>query len=291
MPYGIPADICALLSDIWSMKPRLLLILATAMALASCGHDQSATKTETTATDSVKTEISEETLRYKADTTNSNSFVAYDKARTGARPVVLIIPEWWGLTDYPKMRARELARLGYFALAVDMYGESRLGEKPDIAGKLSGPFYADSNLVRSRIAAALAQLHKFPQADTTKIAVIGYCFGGTMSLKAVKLGFPLRGAVSFHGGLAGTASSKAPVLICHGDADSFVPAEEVAAWKKSMDSLHADYTFRSYAGATHAFTNPNATEKGAQFKLPIKYDPAADSASWSEMQAFFKKIF
>jgi dienelactone hydrolase len=273
------------------MKPRLLLTIATAITLASCEADQSTTKTETPATDSAKVDISGETLRYKADTTNSASFVAYNKAETGARPVVLIIPEWWGMTDYPKMRAKELAGLGYFAFAVDMYGEGRQGESPDEAGKLAGAFYTDSNLVRSRIAAAMAQLHNFPQADTTKIAIMGYCFGGTMSLKAVKLGFPLKGAVSFHGGLAGTASANAPELILHGGADSFVPDPEVAAWRKSMDSLHADYTFHTYPGATHAFTNPMATEKGRKYKMPIEYNAVADSSSWAEMKTFFKKIF
>jgi dienelactone hydrolase len=123
------------------------------------------------------------------------------------------------------------------------------------------------------------------------MAMIGYCFGGTMSLKAAQLGLPLRGVASFHGGLAGTANRNMPILVCHGEADSMVPDPEVAAWRKTMDSLGAQYTFRSYPAATHAFTNPNATEKGKQFKLPIEYNAQADSASWKELQQFLGKIF
>lgn len=272
------------------MKTPRLLTIAAALLLGACGNDHSGDGSGTPPKDSVRLELHEETLNYKADTTSSNSFVAYDAARTGARPVVLVIPEWWGLTEYPKMRARELAKLGYFALVVDMYGGGRLGEDPQTAGALSGPFYADTALVRSRIGAAIAQLPNFPQADASNVAIIGYCFGGNMSLKAVQLGLPLKGAVSFHGGLAGTASAKAPVLILHGDADSFVPEPEVAAWRKSMDSLKADYTFKVYSGATHAFTNPTATETGKKFNLPISYNAAADTASWAEMQAFLKKV-
>lgn len=272
------------------MKTRLLITLAAAVLLSSCGNEKPSGDGNTGGADSTKMEISEETLRYKADTTSSNSFIAFDKAKSGARPVVLVIPEWWGLGDYVKMRTRKLAELGYFAVGVDMYGESRQGENPETAGKLATPFYQDMELVRSRIGAALAQLHNFPQADTTKIVIMGYCFGGSMSLKAVQLGFPLKGAISFHGNLAGTASNNAPELILHGEADSFVPAEEVAAWRKSMDSLKADYKFVGYPGATHAFTNPNATEKGTEYNMPIKYDAAADTASWKEMQAFLKKV-
>ena len=266
-------------------------MLATAAFLFSaCGNDQSVGSSDGASADSTKMELREETLRYKADTTNCVSFVVYDKARSGVRPVVLVVPEWWGLNDYPKMRARELAKLGYVAVAVDMYGEGRVGNDPQAAGALAGPFYTDPELVRSRLQAAMAQLHNVPQADTTHVAMIGYCFGGTMSLTAVKLGLPLKGAASFHGGLKGTASANAPVLVCHGEADSMVPAADVAAWKTSMDSLRADYTFRSYPGATHAFTNPEATAKGEKFKLPIAYNAAADSASWMELQTFLKKV-
>ncbi len=235
--------------------------------------------------------ISESEVTYKADTTTAHSYVAFDDSKQNRRPIVFVIPEWWGMNDYVKMRARELAKLGYFAMAVDMYGDGRTGETPDEAGKLAGPFYADSALVKSRLSAALATAISYTQADSSRMAMIGYCFGGSMSLRAAQMRMPLRGVVSFHGGLAGTANRNMPILICHGEADNFVGPQEVAAWRKSMDSLGASYTFKSYPGATHAFTNPEATEKGKKFNIPVAYNAAADSASWVEMKQFFGKIF
>lgn len=275
------------------MKKSLLLTTALAACFAACNSNTSTTSTTTETKDTVTqaTEIVEEEASYPADTTTAISFIAYDKSRQGPRPVVLVIPEWWGLTEYPKMRARELAKLGYFAVAVDMYGQQRVGETPADAGKLAGAFYADTTLVRSRLSAAMMKAKSYAQADSTKMAMIGYCFGGSMSLTGAKLGLPLRGVASFHGGLKGTASKNVPELICHGEADKMVSPEEVATWRKTMDSLGATYTFKSYPGATHAFTNPDATANGKKFNMPIEYNAAADTASWNELKLFLNKIF
>jgi dienelactone hydrolase len=145
-----------------------------------------------------------------------------------------------------------------------------------------------------RLMAAAQKAKSLPQADTTQIVAIGYCFGGGMVLNAAKLGAPFKGVVSFHGSLAGVPAKKellkSSILVCHGDADSFVSKTDVDAFKKSMDSIHADFTFKSYPNATHAFTNPGATELGKKFKMPIEYNAAADSASWNDMKTFFGKI-
>ena len=124
---------------------------------------------------------------------------------------------------------------------------------------------------------------------------IGYCFGGTQVLNFALLGDKLNGVVSFHGGLQTTppfdkSLLKANVLVCNGEADPFVPAEQVAAFRKGMDSIGAVYTFKSYPGATHAFSNPAATALGKKFNMPIAYNAAADSASWNDMKQFFEKV-
>ena len=141
---------------------------------------------------------------------------------------------------------------------------------------------------------AVEELKKNPNVDQSKMAGIGYCFGGGMLLNFVRMGEPLNGIVSFHGSLLGTPANKdltkAEILVCHGEADSFVNAE-VAPFKKQMDSIGKSYTFKSYPGATHAFTNPDATETGKKFKMPIEYNAAADSASWNDMKEFFGRIF
>jgi dienelactone hydrolase len=170
-----------------------------------------------------------------------------------------------------------------------------MGNNPDEAGKLAMPFYTNPGLAKSRFDVALAKIKTYSQADTTKIAAIGYCFGGAMVLNLARLGEQLNGVVSFHGNLVGVPVDKsllkANVLVCHGADDQFVKPEEVTTFKKQMDSIGADYTFKQYAGATHAFSNPAATAMGEQFKIPIAYNAAADSTSWNDMKEFFGKIF
>lgn len=266
--------------------------------LAACNNESTSDKTnqqpeakQTTPQPGIK----EENITYTGDSITMNGFVAYDTGTTAKRPAVLIIHEWWGLNDYPKMRARELAKLGYIAFAMDMYGNGQTVDNPDAAGKMAMPFYTNPQKAKARIDAAIAALKKLNETDTGKIAVIGYCFGGGMALNAARLGENIKGVVSFHGSLVGTPANKdllkAKILVCHGADDPFVKKEEVARFKKQMDSIKADYTFKAYPGALHAFTNPNATEAGKKFKIPIAYNAAADTASWKDMQLFFNTIF
>jgi dienelactone hydrolase len=239
--------------------------------------------------------IKEDPVTYSSGGTTLKGYIAYDEAKQGRRPIVLVVPEWWGLTDYPRMRARELAQLGYLAMAVDMYGDGKVAKDPNEAQKETALFYKDPQQGKARIEAALAKAKTYMQADTSQTAAIGYCFGGSMVLNAAKLGSGFDGVVSFHGGLEGAPANKdllkAKILVCHGAADSFVPQAQVDAFRKSLDSIGADYTFIAYPNATHAFTNPAADEYAAKFKMPIKYNPAADSASWNDMKTFFGKIF
>ena len=272
------------------MKYYQLVFCATALLFAACNNN-TATEKEMAKTPIIK----EESVSYGTDSAKLTGFVAYDSASTAKRPVVLIVHEWWGLNDYVRGRAKQLADLGYLAMAVDMYGDGKMGNNPDEAGKLAMPFYTNPGMAKSRFNAALAKIKTYGQADTSKIAAIGYCFGGAMVLNVARLGENLNGVVSFHGGLVGTPADKnllkAKVLVCHGADDQFVKPEEVATFKKQMDSIGADYTFKQYAGAKHAFSNPAATEMGQKFKIPIAYNAAADSTSWNDMKDFFEKIF
>jgi dienelactone hydrolase len=282
-----------------NLLTRLSLSAATALVLSATACNSAdekklaGTTTDTTSTPALM--IKEEAVTYKAGNTTMNGFVAYDSGSAAKRPVILVVHEWWGLNDYTKSRAKQLAELGYLAMAIDMYGNGQQAANPELAGKMATPFYADPAMAKSRFDAALAYVKTLPAADTTQVAAIGYCFGGTQVLNMAKLGSPLKAVVSFHGGLAGVPANKdllkAAILVCHGEADSFVPAAEVAQFKKQMDSIGADYSFKGYSNATHAFTNPAATETGKKFKMPIEYNAAADSASWNDMKAFFGKIF
>lgn len=227
--------------------------------------------------------------------TKMNCYAAYGSDSARLKPVVLVVPEWWGLNDYAKSRVRQLADSGYVALAVDMYGGGRIAENPRDAGKEAGAFYSNPQLALGRIQAALQQALILPGADSARTAAIGYCFGGAMVLNAAKLGLRVKAVISFHGNLKGVPPSKektqAAILVLHGAADSFVPEGEVNSFKSEMNRADIPYTFITYPGATHAFTNPDATETGRKFSLPIAYSPSADTASWRDMQSFLVNIF
>jgi len=271
------------------MKGIQLMLAGFVLFLAACGGNA-----EKSTSEQQQRAIKEEDVAYTLDSVNMNGFVAYDESTDTKRPVVLIVHEWWGLNDYAKSRARQLADLGYLAFAVDMYGDRKTVDTPDDAGKLSGPFYKDPIMAKARFDAALAKIKTYAVADTARIAAIGYCFGGGMVLNFARMGEHLKGVVSFHGSLLGTpldsALLKADILVCHGEDDQFVKPEEVVTFKKEMDAVGASYTFKSYPGATHAFTNPEATEKGKKFNIPVAYNAAADTASFNEMKIFFDRI-
>ena len=280
------------------LKQSSTVIALIIMVASSCNSNDKKTSAESASTETAMktTTVKSENVDYTGDGVTMKGFVAYDSSITTPKPVVLIVPEWWGISDYTRGRAKQLAGLGYLAFAVDFYGEGKTAETPDEAGKLAGPFYAPgSTMGKNRFDAALAKIKTYPGADTNKIAAIGYCFGGAMVLNMARLGEPLKGVVSFHGNLAGVPLKKellkADVLVCHGDSDKFVLPAEVASFKKQMDSIGATYTFKSYANATHAFTNPMADEKAKKYQMPIAYNPAADTASFNEMKLFFTKIF
>ncbi len=269
-----------------------LTIFILIVMLTACSNKDSK---KTASTEPAAVQIKATAISYSLDTLTMNGYVAYDSSTDKKRPVVLIVPEWWGLNEYAKSRAEQLAALGYLAMAVDLYGNGQQADNPELAGKLATPFYQQPAMAKARFDAALAKVKTMAVADTNQIAAIGYCFGGAQVLNMARLGSPLKGVVSFHGNLVGVPTNKslltAAVLVCHGESDLFVPATEVAMFKKQMDSIGAHYTFKSYAGATHAFTNPAATDMGKKFSMPIAYNAAADSSSWIDMKQFLTSIF
>jgi dienelactone hydrolase len=275
------------------MKVRSIFYTGLVIAAASFAACNNEPKQATAETKSPS--YKEENITYTGDSVTMNGYIVYDENKEGARPAVLVIPEWWGLNDYAKSRAKQLAELGYIAMAIDMYGNGKQADNPDSAGKYATPFYQHPQMAKARFDAALAKLKTYTQTDASKVAAIGYCFGGAQVLNMAKLGEDLKGVVSFHGNLnvvpANKELLKAEVLVCHGAADPFVPQAEVEQFKKQMDSIGAKYTFVAYDSAVHAFTNPNATAMGEKFKIPIQYNAAADAASWKDMKTFFTRIF
>jgi dienelactone hydrolase len=277
-----------------NFKLILMSILTGSVAAISC-NDQSSSNQTNTGKDSTTVAIKEDSVTYTLDGKTFKGYVVFDSNKQDKRPGVLVVHEWWGLNEYPRKRAKQLAELGYIAMAVDMYGDGKTADDPQTAQELATPFYKDPQLAKTRLDAALNKLKEYKQVDTANIAAIGYCYGGFVVLNAAKLGADLKGVVSFHGNLSGVPVNKqllkAKILVCHGAADQFVKQTEVDAFKHSMDSAGVDYSFKAYPNATHAFTNPAATEKGKKFNMPIEYNAAADTASWNDMKDFLNRIF
>ena len=274
-----------------STRISSLLIFAISLFGSSCNNESAPTE----AKEEVKTpSFKEDNITYTGDSTTMNGFVVYDENNKNKRPAVLVVPEWWGMNDYAKRRARELAALGYVAMAIDVYGEGKTADNPDSAGKFATPFYQNPQKAKARIDAAIAKIKSYEQVDASNIAAVGYCFGGGVLLNTARLGDELKAVVSFHGSLIGTPANKdllkTAILVCHGEADPFVPQKDADLFKKQMDSIGANYTFKGYPNATHAFTNPNATAMGEKFKMPIAYNGAADTASWNDMKTFLGSV-
>ncbi len=236
------------------------------------------------------------TVEYNAQGVGMRGYLAYDENIKGERPGVLVVPEWWGVDSYTRRRARMLAELGYTALVVDMYGGGKVVTTPDEASKLSSEAMQNFDISKARFMAAMDFLKKQPFVDPTRIAAIGYCFGGGIVLNMARQGVDLRVVVSFHGGLTAVKPAqpggvKAKILVLSGDADPLVPPEQVEAFRREMKTAGADFQFISYPGAMHAFTNPEADALGKKFNLPIAYNAKADKESWNEMKKFFNIIF
>jgi len=240
--------------------------------------------------------IHKQPVEYRANGTVLKGYLAYDPSIKGRRPGVLVVHEWWGLNDYARRRADMLAKLGYTALAVDMYGDGRQARHPDEAGKFAGQVRKNMGLAKARFMAAYDLLRAQPTVDPDRIAAIGYCFGGGVVLEMARRGVPLDAVVSFHGSLAPVQPAqpgmvKAKLLVLTGGADKFVPPEQVAKFRREMDQAGADYRVVVYPGALHSFTNPQADAYGKKFNLPLAYNAEADQASWQAMQQLFKQVF
>lgn len=237
--------------------------------------------------------IVERTVTYDYRGQKMHGFLAYDDAAAGRRPGVLVVQEWWGLNDYIRGRTRQMAELGYVAFAPDMYGEGKTTRDPKEAGALSGAIRGKPGELAARAQAGLEVLRNQPNVDARRLGALGFCFGGSAVLALAYSGADLRGVVTFHGGLMAPDEMerkriKAPIVILHGDKDSFVKPETIAQVKAALDEAKVDWYMVTYANAVHAFTNPDADS----FRIPgIGYDEKAATRSWDEMKRFFEVQF
>jgi dienelactone hydrolase len=232
-------------------------------------------------------------IDYKDGETALRGQLFWDDALEGKRPGVLVVHEWWGLNDYARDRARQLAELGYVAFAVDMYGVGKVTEHPDEAGAWMKAINANVDAWVARAEAGLKVLKSQPTVDISRLAAIGYCFGGATVLEMAYAGLDVAGVVSFHGAMplpadAQMSGIKARILIAHGSADPFTPPEQVEALRAALDKSGADWEMLLFGGAKHGFTNPDAGTYGMD---ALAYDEKADRRSWRAMRLMFEGLF
>lgn len=253
--------------------------LAVAIALVTAGRAGAAIKTQE--------------IEYEHNGTKLLGYLAYDDGKQGKRPGVVVVHEWMGHNDYARRRAEQLAGLGYAAFAIDMYGKGVRAKDAQEASQMAGRFKNDRKLMRDRAGAGLDVLKKQPMVDGGRLAAMGYCFGGQVSLELARGGADLAGVVSFHGALdtptpQDAGNIKGKVLALHGAADPFVPPDHVHAFIQEMEEAKVDYQFVAYGpGIVHGFTNPgnkNSPMNG------VGYDEKADRRSWRAMQVFFGEV-
>jgi dienelactone hydrolase len=256
---------------------RLVLTLAALLALAGPASGEVKTKA----------------VEYRQDGTVLQGFFAWDDAKTGKRPGVLVIHEWWGHNEHARQQATRLAEAGYVAFALDMYGKGKLATHPKDAQAFASEVMSKPDVAAARFNAALAQLKQDSHVDPEKIAAFGYCFGGGVALAMARAGADLDAVVTFHGALATQnpakpGAVKPRILVLTGAADPMVPPAQVEAFKAEMKAAGASAEVVSYPGVKHSFTNPGADKVGMD---GLSYDAAADKNSWAKAMTFLSDVF
>jgi len=228
-------------------------------------------------------------IRYSHGTLGSLGYLAFDETARDRRPGVLVFHEGLGLGEHIMGKARAVADLGYVVLAADMFGNRREVSKLQEMGKILGDLRDDLPTLRARARAALATLRSVPQVDATRIAAIGFCFGGSVVLELARDGADLKAVISLHGVLSTKAPAevdavKASVLVCTGAEDPLAPPDQVAAFQNEMRNARVrDWQLISYGNTFHAFTNPIA---GPSTMPGTLYSEQADRRSWAAVRNF-----
>ena len=271
------------------------LILLTLVFAVSCKDTPKQDVEDFTHTDEMPPKVKGEEVSYATDSTNLKGYIAYNENMEGKRPAVLIVHEWWGHNDYVRERADMLAELGYTAMAVDMYGDGKLAEHPQDAGKFAGAVFANLPEATARFNAAIELLKKHETVAADQMAAIGYCFGGSVVLTMANSGADLDAVAAFHSGVGlpvmPNDQLKARVLVCNGDADPFIDKNVVATYTKAMDSIGAKYEYISYPDVLHSFTSKSADDNAKKFDLPLAYNAEADAKSWQSLRDLRNEVF
>ena len=231
-------------------------------------------------------------VEYSQDGITFEGYLAWDDAGAKPRPAVLVSHAWGGAGDFEHARARDLAELGYAGFSLDLYGKGVRGGNPDENAALMQPFLDDRELLQKRLQLAVEVASGQPGVDASRVAAIGYCFGGLCVLDLARIGADVGGVVSFHGLFhppGNTAGNRiaARVLALHGWDDPMATPEQAVALAAEMTEAGADWQIHAYGNALHAFTNPEANDPDHG----VAYDPRSDRRSWQAMVNFLEELF
>ena len=210
----------------------------------------------------------------------------------GKYPCVLIAHTWAGRDSFVEEKARMLAESGYAAFAIDMYGEGRIGTSNEENASMMQPLLDDRDELARRVSSAMDSLKHHDNIDMNKVSIMGYCFGGLVALDLARTASELRGAVSFHGFLAGPENSNndsinAKILAFHGELDPMVDQNQIDSFTKEMNQKKADWQLHTFGDAMHAFTNPDANDPD----FGTVYSQTADRRSWKIYMDFLEEIY
>jgi len=236
----------------------------------------------------VHAEIVSRFIEYEHSGEMLQGYLSYDDATREKRPGILVVHEWWGLNEFAKKKAEEVAALGYVAFAADMYGKGKVTDDLNVAGQYAHRLKGDPALMRSRAQVSLEVLTNNELVDKERTGAIGFCFGGTTVLELAYSGADLRGVATFHGGLTVPNPEDkitSSILVLHGAKDPYVSKEVIGEFEKEMKERGVDWQMKLYGNAVHSFTNPEANSEGAA------YDEKAAKRSWREMKHFFEELF
>jgi len=240
-------------------------------------------------------EIQTQEIDYLQNGTTLKGYLAYDDTIKGKRPGILVVHEWWGHNKHARNRARMLAKIGYTALAVDMYGNGKTADHPKKAGEFMNAAFSDWPTSQARFNKAKEILQAHETVDAEKIGAIGFCFGGAVSLRMARGGADLQGVVAFHSSLPlepEVTKMSASVLVINGSQDAFLKPETVGSFSSQMMAGNIDFTYLNLKGIKHSFTNRQADEFNKKFKIGnLEYNKQADEYSWKVMQDFFRRVF
>jgi dienelactone hydrolase len=236
--------------------------------------------------------IKTQEIKYTDGDTICHGFIAYDNEELAPMPCIMIAPDWGGRDIAACNKAKKLATMGYVGFAIDMYGQAKLGKTKDEKRALMTPLKQNRGALIARIRSAFHLVAELPQVNCSKIAALGYCFGGLCVLDLARAGVDIKGVVSFHGLLSAPEDAiftpiPAKILVLHGYDDPLVPPKEIEGFAAEMTQRKADWQIHIYGQTAHSFTDPKANDE----EMGLHYNEAADSRSWNSTMQFLQEIF